>query len=87
MNCINIPDDSLENWLSLLKPYQRNTLKQFMAEQDALQAAEIWLTTIGNPNIAGFGGDNKSNTKPYWNKFKAERKKFICDESDYSEDR
>lgn len=89
MNCMVVPDESLDDWFAALKPYQVNALKTFMADQDALKAAELWLTTIGNPNIVGFGGvdGGNSNTKPYWDKFKDECRKFICNDSVYVEER
>lgn len=87
MAALTIPSDNLETWLSELKPYQRSTLQQFMSSLDPEHAAERWLTTIGSPNIAGFGGTSVQDPKPFWDRFKAECNKFICDESAYKEDK
>ena len=87
MTQIIVPDEPLDIWLSELKPYQRNTLHQFMQAMDAEQAAERWLTTIGSPNIAGFGGKALQDSKPYWAKFKTECHKFLCDEEAYADDK
>lgn len=87
MRQIVVPADSLESWIGELKPYQRSTLLQFTASMDAEAAAERWLTTIGSPNIAGFGGAQVSNPKPYWERFRAECNRFICDETAYAEDK
>lgn len=84
---ISVPADDLESWISELKPYQKSTLVQFTTTMDAEAAAEQWLTTIGSPNIAGFGGGTKSDSKPYLDRFKAEFRKYLCDESAYAEDK
>lgn len=84
---ISVPDETLESWLLELKPYQRATLQEFMATLEPDQAAERWLTTIGSPNIAGFGGASVTDPKPFWERFKAECHKFLCDESAYAEDK
>ena len=81
-----VPYESLESWLAELKPYQRNTLQQFLIAQEPEKAAEMWLTTIGSPNIAGFGGV-ASDPKPFWVRFKAECHRFVCDETAYSDDK
>ena len=86
MTQLKIPDAPIDEWLSELKPYQRDTLKQFLGGQDADGAAEKWLTTLGSPNIAGFGG-NIVDPKPFWARFKAEVHKFVCDEKAYAEDK
>lgn len=82
-----IPDGDLTSWLSELKPYQRSALEQFTKTMEPEAAAERWLTTIGTPNIAGFGGAGMQNPKPYWERFKSECRRFICDESAYAEDK
>lgn len=84
---IPVPADDLESWISELKPYQKSTLQHFTATMDAEAAAERWLTTIGSPNIVGFGGGAGSDPKPYLVRFKTEFRKYICDESAYAEDK
>lgn len=85
MPVINIPDGDLDDWLSVLKPYQRNTLKAFLATDSPEKAAERWLGTTGSPNIVPFGGTR--DTKPFWDKFQAEFRKFLCDENAYVEEK
>jgi len=87
MTSFVIPNDSIESWLQTLKPYQRATIDHFMLTMSAEAAAEKWLTTIGSPNIAGFGGGTTQDTKPYWDKFKAECRRFICDDSAYADEK
>ena len=82
---INIPTDDLENWLGELKPYQRSILNEFLTTQDAELAAEKWLTTTGSPNIVAFGG--AENPKPFWDRFKNEFRRFLCDETAYAEEK
>jgi hypothetical protein len=82
---INIPTDNLENWLGELKPYQRSILNEFLTTQDAELAAEKWLTTTGSPNIIAFGG--AENPKPFWDRFKNEFHRFLCDETAYTEEK
>ncbi|MEQ1673526.1 MAG: hypothetical protein ABL865_00590 [Candidatus Nitrotoga sp.] len=82
---INIPTDDLDNWLKELKPYQRAILKEFLITNDAEQSAEKWLTTTGSPNIAAFGGTE--NPKPFWERFKNEFHRFLCDETAYTEEK
>jgi hypothetical protein len=87
MTQISVPEGSLDLWLRELKPYQRSTLEQFIATLSPEEAAERWLTTIGSPNIAGFGGGGMQDPKPYWDRFKAECRKFICDETAYADEK
>jgi hypothetical protein len=84
---IDVPQGDLDTWLAELKPYQRDTLAKFTSTMTAEAAAEKWLTTIGSPNIAGFGGGTANNSKPYWERFKAECNKFICDDTAYVDEK
>ncbi len=81
----NIPTDDIDNWLGELKPYQRKILKEFLTTQDAERAAEKWLTTTGSPNIIAFGGEK--NSKPFWDLFKKEFYRLLCDETAYVEEK
>lgn len=79
---LTLPDETLGVWLDLLKPYQRATLKEFLNSMGPEAAAEKWLSTIGSPNIVGFGG-GIHGSKPFWDKFKSEFRKLICDDASY----
>lgn len=72
-------------WLAELKPYQRDTLATFLVSGTLEEAAERWLSSTGSPNIAPFGGHRDS--KPFWNQFKEEFRKFVCDDAAYVEER
>jgi hypothetical protein len=76
-----IPDESLENWLSQLKTYQKNSITELLKSNDELKTAEIWVTSTGPKNIVTFGGEPKQ--KPFWNNLKMEFDQFLCNDSVY----
>lgn len=80
-----IPDVPPEEWLELLKPYQRSTLAAFLQSGSPEEAAEKWLSGTGSPNIVPFGGNQ--NTKPFWDRFQAEFRQFVCDDQAYVEEK
>lgn len=80
-----IPAADVEDWLGLLKPYQRSTIHTFLQEGSPEEAAEKWLSTTGSPNIVPFGGSQ--NSKPFWDRFSAEFRKFLCDDEAYVEEK
>lgn len=82
---IEIPVADTNEWLSLLKPYQRSTIDFFLQDSTPEEAAEKWLSTTGSPNIVPFGG--QQNTKPFWDSFKTEFRKFLCDDEAYVEEK
>ncbi len=82
---IIIPDADLDEWLAILKPYQRDAIKTFLATDDPERAAERWLGATGSPNIAPFGGTR--DTKPFWDRFRGELRKFLCDDVAYVEEK
>jgi hypothetical protein len=61
---LHIPAGELDEWLTVLKPYQRNTIKSFLLTDAPEKAAERWLGATGSPNIVPFGG--AKDTKPFW---------------------
>ena len=81
----DIPQGDVNDWLGVLKPYQRSTLQAFLTDGNPEAAAERWLGATGSPNIVPFGG--AQDTKPFWDKFKAEFRRFICDDSAYLEEK
>ena len=87
MATFDIPDESIDAWIQELKTYQRSTLNTFLSNRSPEEAAELWLTTIGSRNIAGFGGSVVPDGKPFWEKFKAECRRFICDDNAYVADK
>jgi hypothetical protein len=82
---IQIPDEPIDQWLHELKPYQKTTLSVFLKNASLEEAAEKWLASTGSPNIVAFGGERDS--KPFWERFKTELRKFICDDNSYVEEK
>ena len=82
---IEIPNGSLDDWLSELKPYQRNSIQELLKNHDELETAEIWVSSHGPENTIPFGGI--PNTKPFWDNLKKEFNRFICDDSAYTKER
>ena len=85
MTTLQIPDADIAEWLGVLKPYQRTTLEVFLEGATPEQAAERWLGSTGSPNIIPFGGPH--DTKPFWERFKDEFRKFVCDDNAYLEEK
>lgn len=84
---LQIPDCELDEWLSELKPYQRNTIQQLLVAMPPDEVAKKWVMDSGSQNIVPFGGVNyrvaRRDNKPFWDRFKSEFKKFICDDGAY----
>ena len=85
MTALQVPDADIAEWLGVLKPYQRTTLEVFLEGATPEQAAERWLGSTGSPNIIPFGGPH--DTKPFWERFKDEFRKFVCDDNAYLEEK
>jgi len=85
MSELKIPNGDIDDWLSELKLYQKNTVLKILTSCSPEEAAEIWITATGHENTIPFGGSR--DTKPFWDKFKAEFKKFICDDNSYAEEK
>jgi len=82
-----IQDITLENWLSELKAYQRNSIVTLIDEYGEENAVEKWLSANGPKDNVPFGGLQSTDTKPFLDKFKTEFKKFVCNHPDYDEER
>jgi hypothetical protein len=82
---IEIPNVTLNEWLEELKPYQSKSIQQLALNNDLEEVAKIWITTQGNDSTVPFGAIQ--DTSPFWNNFKGEFIKFICDDSSYSEEK
>ncbi|MFA5850956.1 MAG: hypothetical protein WC833_13880 [Bacteroidales bacterium] len=78
----NLENISLDNWLAVLRPYQRNSIEILIQKHGEEKAAEIWITANGPSNIAQFGGKQQPS-QPFFENFKTEFKKFVCGHPDY----
>lgn len=77
----DILDYNIDEWLLELKPYQRNSIKELLRSNEPEDVAKIWLTSQGASTTIPFGG--LQNTKPFWDNFVDEFKKFLCDDTEY----
>lgn len=84
---INIPIDSEENWLAVLKPYQRSSIDEFIKENDEEKAIEIWLSSSGTSNTSPFGGVVTNQDNNFTVRFKEEFRKFICNDEKYEKEK
>ncbi|MBM4055178.1 MAG: hypothetical protein FJ264_11040 [Planctomycetes bacterium] len=82
---LTIPDGSLADYIAELKPYQQNTLNALLKQNEPEKVAELYISANGPQNNVPFGGTR--DTKPFWDRFKAELRKFVCDEESYAEDK
>lgn len=82
---LQIPDCELDEWISELKPYQRNTIKQLLATMSPEEVAKKWIMASGSQNIIHFGGT--SDPEPFWDRFKSEFRRFVCNDEAYVEEK
>jgi len=82
---MEIPNYELDDWLSVLKPYQKSIVSQLVSEYGQEKTIEKWLTASGPTVTVKFGGDG--NMKPFLDRYKIEINKFICGHPDYNNER
>jgi len=82
---IQLPDDTADSWLSVLKPYQRSTIDEFLKDGNEEDAINKWLNSAGASDTSKFGGSQTSNankgefSKQFWLEFR----KLICGSENY----
>lgn len=70
---MEIVSESLDEWLSTLKPFQRNTIKNLLQNNDGNEekVAELWLNSFGPINTATYGGvPTSASNKNYFKSLK-----------------
>lgn len=82
---IEIPESSIEEWINELKPYQRSSINQLLKSSEPNDVAKLWLTSHGAINTIPFGGIQDTNL--FWKNFIDEFNKFICDETQYANEK
>lgn len=82
---IEIPELSVDEWISGLKPYQKNSINQLLKTNEPNDAGRIWLTSHGALNTIPFGGIK--DTSLFWQNFINEFNKFICDDTQYTNEK
>lgn len=85
MNQVEIPDGDLDDWLKELKPYQADSLRVMLEHSEPEEVAQKWITSRGPGSIEPFGGTR--DTQPFWDRFRAEFRKFICDDQSYRDEK
>ncbi|WP_206336685.1 hypothetical protein, partial [Pseudomonas viridiflava] len=76
-DAIALPPYGLDELLSTLKPYQKNTISQLINEFGEEEAAKKWLTSTGAIGVEKFGA-KQSDPEPFWDSLVAEFQHFIC---------
>lgn len=78
-----------EQWLSCLRPYQREVIKDLIELHGEDCSIDLWLSFSSTDRIALFGGESKSDFKnnKICSAFKKEMRKFICGHKDYEQER
>ncbi len=82
---VNIPSGNLEDWINELKLYQKNSIQKLLLNNTPEKVAEIYITSTGPQHTIPFGGER--DTKPFWDRFREEFRKFICDDNAYFEEK
>lgn len=72
---------TVAEWLEPLKKYQSSTMAQLIEQHGPEKAAKLWLSAQGPKATASFGGT--SNPAPFFERFYAEFKKFVCGDTCY----
>ena len=85
MTFSELPTGNLDEWLAELKPYQQKTMRELLQSVSEEEAAMRWVSAQGPSNIVAFGG--AQDAKPFWDRFKAEFRRFLCDDEAYVEDK
>jgi hypothetical protein len=80
-----IPNDTLENWLVELKPYQKKSLEKLISEYGEEETVKRWLSSEGPTNVVHFCGNR--TREPFFERFRDEFKKFICGDDSYKKER
>jgi hypothetical protein len=83
----NIQGIKIDEWLSGLKKYQKDSVVILIQQFGEEEAISKWLSAQGPKDNVPFGGIQNQDTKPFLERFKTEFKKFVCNHPDYQEDR
>ncbi len=79
---------NLDQWLSVLKPYQIKTITNLVQKYGEEEAAKIWIESKGPINTVTFGGlPSNTQNRNYYEALKLEIHKFICGQDNYKEER
>ncbi|WP_122454167.1 hypothetical protein [Pseudomonas viridiflava] len=77
-----LPNISMEDALSAMKPYQRDLMKQLVDAHGEQAATELWLTSNGPTGVEKFGGSPLPPNQ-ILERFLLEFRLFICGDPKY----
>lgn len=79
---MELPNATIGEWVSELKTYQANSINQLLNDHDPEEAIKLWLSANGPTTTIQFGGASDS-PEPFFDRFKAEFRKFVCGDEAY----
>ena len=83
---LDIPNEPIEKWLEVLKPYQRcQHFEALLSSNTPEEAARLWFEAQGASELSPFGGTPTS--RKIYDEFIIELKKLLCGDPDSEEDR
>lgn len=82
-----LPGYSDEELMGALKPFQQSLVKELLERFDEETAAKMWLSSSGPLDLRQFGGDQKISAEPFYQKFLAEFRAFVCGAERYESER
>jgi hypothetical protein len=80
---MELPNATMEEWVSALKPYQANSINELLVSHTPDQAIKLWLSANGPNSTIQFGGASDS-PEPFFERFSEEFRKFICGDEAYA---
>lgn len=85
---MTIEQHTIEEWLSIEKPYMRRIVERLLECHSEEETAKILLSIKGVENTKSFGGYTTQRADDvYWTRFKKEFDMFICGHPKYQQQR
>lgn len=81
---LEIPKYEIDEWISILKPYQREIIINLVDRYGAEEAINQWMMANGPVDTVKFGGMPDNEKSKFSDRFKDEINKFICGHPSYS---
>lgn len=81
---MEIPKYEIDEWISILKPYQREIILSLVDTYGAEEAINQWMMANGPVDTVKFGGMPEGEKNKFSDRFKIEINKFICGHPSYS---
>lgn len=82
---MDIPNLELDEWIEVLKPYQRKIVIELVDKYGLEEAIDRWIVSSGPINTVKFGGNKDSSKHKFTELYKIEINKFLCGHPDYLE--